>query len=86
MRPPLAPREAAFCARGPRPSWWVVAKAGAAGSAVPRATVVAEGETGAGLPSSVTVTYALAGARDDLPRKRSTLVPIMTRKTAAMAV
>jgi hypothetical protein len=32
------------------------------------------------------VTSAVAGARDDRPRKRSTLVPIITRKSAAIAV
>jgi hypothetical protein len=51
------------------------------------ATVAAgEGPAGAGVPSSVTVISALAGARDDLPRSSSTLVPIITMKTAAMAV
>jgi len=42
--------------------------------------------SGAGEPFSVTVTIALSGARADLPRKSSTLVPIITRKTAAIAV
>src|SRR5438309_2281882 len=41
---------------------------------------------GAGVPCSVTVTSALAGARADLPRRSRTLVPIITRKTAAIAV
>ena len=50
------------------------------------AATAAEGAAGAGVPSSVTVISALAGARDDFPRRSSTLVPIITRNTAAIAV
>src|SRR5579859_112613 len=59
---------------------------GAAVFAGSAAATEGTGVAGAGVPSSVTVISALAGARDDLPRKSSTLVPIMTRNTAAMAV
>ena len=55
------------------------------GAAAATGAVTAEG-SGAGVPCSMTVTDAVAVSRADLPRKSSPLVPIMTRKRAAIAV
>ena len=68
----------------------IASAADAAGSVVvwssAAVAVAAADATGAGAPCSVTVTSEVAGAREDLPRRSSTLVPIMTRNSAAMAV